>query len=72
MGGFYSSPGFCTEYLHLFLATGLKPSRLVAEDNAAIEVVRIQPSRILEMIQSGEICDSKSIAGLLYYLQIKR
>ena len=23
LGGFYSSPGFCTEYLHLFLATEL-------------------------------------------------
>ncbi|GAI22032.1 unnamed protein product, partial [marine sediment metagenome] len=28
MGGFYSTPGFCTEYLHLYLATDLVPERL--------------------------------------------
>ncbi len=72
MGGFYSSPGFCTEYLYLYLAAGLKPSRLVAEDTAGIQVVRTQPGRIRQMIQNGEICDSKSIAGLLYYLEFSR
>jgi ADP-ribose pyrophosphatase len=71
LGGFYSSPGFCTEYLYLYLAAGLKPSRLIAEDTAGIKVVRIQPNRIREMIRSGEICDSKSIAGLLCYLEYK-
>ena len=34
LGGFYSSPGFCTEYLHLYLATDLIPRRLEAEDTA--------------------------------------
>jgi ADP-ribose pyrophosphatase len=68
LAGFYSSPGFCTEYLYLYLATSLKPGRLIAEDTAGIKVVRIQPGRIMQMIQSGEICDSKSIAGLLCYL----
>ncbi len=65
--GFYSSPGFCTEYLHLFLARDLKPSRLYAEDTAGIEVVAIKPEQIETLIKSGEICDAKSIAGLLYY-----
>jgi ADP-ribose pyrophosphatase len=68
LGGFYSSPGFCNEYLHLFLACQLKTSRLVAEDTEGITTVAVSPSRIRPMIASGEICDSKSIAGLLYYL----
>jgi ADP-ribose pyrophosphatase len=71
LAGFYSSPGFCTEYLHLFLADELKPSRLVAEDTAAIEIVRIRSSQITKMIETGQICDAKSIAGLLLYLQNK-
>lgn len=71
LGGFYSSPGFCTEYLYLFLATDLKPSRLFAEDTAAIEIVRIRPSQITKMIETGQICDAKSIAGLLLYLQTR-
>ncbi|GAI62454.1 unnamed protein product, partial [marine sediment metagenome] len=37
LGGFYSSPGFCTEYLHLYLATDLTPSPLYAEDTESIK-----------------------------------
>ena len=72
LGGFYSSPGFCTEYLHLYLATDLVPSRLVAEDTAGITLVRINPQEITERIQSGEICDAKSIAGLLMWMDTRR
>jgi len=71
MGGFYSSPGFCSEYLYLYLAKNLRPSQLQAEDTPGIKVVRIQPDRIPGLIESGELCDSKSIAGLLYYLTKK-
>jgi ADP-ribose pyrophosphatase len=65
LGGFYSAPGFCTEYLHLFLARDLKPDRLPAEDAEVIEVVRVALKEILRLIASGEIEDAKSIAGLL-------
>jgi ADP-ribose pyrophosphatase len=67
--GFYSSPGFCTEYLYLYVAADLIPGRLIAEDTAGIEVVRIKPAEIKSLIASGTICDAKSIAGLLYYLE---
>lgn len=69
LGGFYSSPGFCTEYLHLYLATDLTPSRLHAEDTEEIRVVRVPVSEISDLIASERICDSKSIAGLLYFLK---
>jgi ADP-ribose pyrophosphatase len=68
MGGFYAAPGYCTEYLHLFLATQLTESKLTAEDTDEIEVVRIPVSEVRAMIDSGRICDAKSIAGLLRYL----
>jgi ADP-ribose pyrophosphatase len=67
IGGVYSSPGFCTEYLHLYWAAQLQPSRLEAEDTAAIEVVRVKHDQILPLIQAGQIVDSKSVAGLLLY-----
>jgi ADP-ribose pyrophosphatase len=69
MGGFYSTPGFCNEYLYLYLAVDLKPSQLQAEDTSGIIPIGVKPGRIRELIKSGEICDSKSIAGLLYYLE---
>jgi ADP-ribose pyrophosphatase len=72
LGGFYSSPGFCTEYLHLYLATDLVPGRLYAEDTEAIELVRVPPDEITELVISGQIEDAKTIAGLVYYREYCR
>lgn len=69
LGGFYSSPGFCTEYLYLYLATDLVHSPLQAEDTAGISLVRAPLAKIPELIASGAIVDAKSIAGLLLYLK---
>jgi ADP-ribose pyrophosphatase len=69
LGGFYSAPGYSSEYLYLYLATDLVPSQLIAEDTGEIDVVRVPLKKIPEMIASGRICDSKSIAGLLVYLE---
>jgi len=65
MGGFYSSPGFCTEYIHLYLATDLSPSSARAEYDEAIELIRVPLPEALRMIGRGEICDAKTIVGLL-------
>lgn len=70
LGGFYASPGYSTEYLHLYLATYLVESRLEAEDTDEIEVVRVPLSRIPDLITSSEICDAKSIAGLLRVISL--
>jgi ADP-ribose pyrophosphatase len=70
LGGFYSTPGYTTEYLYLFLATDMVPMPLVAEDTAEIKLVSVPKDRIPKMIAAGDICDSKSIAGLLRYLYI--
>ena len=71
IGGFYSSPGFCTEYLHLFIATDLEPNRLEAEDTASIELIKIKPEAVEDLISSETICDAKSIAGICAYLRIR-
>ncbi|MBM4451506.1 MAG: NUDIX hydrolase, partial [Chloroflexi bacterium] len=70
LGGFYSTPGYCSEYLHLYMASYLIPSRLEAEDTEDIKVERVPLSRIPDMIASGEICDAKSIAGLFRVISL--
>jgi len=70
LGGFYAAPGYCTEYLHLYVASHLIPRRLEAEDTEDIEVVRVPLSRIPDLIASGEICDGKSVAGLLRVISL--
>lgn len=72
LGGFYSAPGYCTEYLHLYLATDLVPSPRKAEDTEDIEIVRVPINRIPSLIASGEICDAKSIVGLLQVINLRK
>ncbi len=72
LGGFYSTPGYCTEYLYLYLATDLIPSQLRAEDTENIRLVRVPVSQISSLIASGSICDAKSIAGLFTFLEYQK
>ena len=72
LGGFYSAPGYCTGYLHLYLATALTPSQLYAEDTESIRLVRVPISQIHSLIAPGSICDAKSIAGLLTFLEYRK
>jgi len=68
IGGFYASPGYSSEFLHLFVASDLTPEKLQAEDTESIKVERVPISQILELIRTGTINDAKSVAGLLMLL----
>jgi len=61
---FFASPGYCDEYMHLYLATALERSALAADADERIEVVRLPLSEALQLIERGEICDAKTIIGL--------
>ncbi len=68
LGGFYSAPGFCTEFIYLYLATDLKSSRLEADADEQIELERMPVVEAKKLVDSGAICDAKSIIGILTYL----
>lgn len=65
LGRFYSTPGFSSELTHLYLASGLTPCAASPDEGEFVEVVRIPLAQALEMAVRGEICDAKSICGLL-------
>jgi ADP-ribose pyrophosphatase len=65
LGGIFAAPGYTTEFIHLFLATDLQVSSLELDDDEFIEVVRVPLVDALQMIDSGEIVDSKTVAILL-------
>ncbi len=65
LASFWVAPGWATERMHAYLATGLTPSKLAADDDENIQVVRIPFPEALAMIHSGEIHDGKTIASLL-------
>ena len=65
MGGFYTSPGFCTEFLHLFLALELEHRGLKLDSDERIEVHPMDLKEAFDKIENGEIVDAKTIVGLL-------
>jgi len=65
LGGIYTAPGYTTEFIHLFYATGLIESRLNMDEDEFIEVERVPFTEALAMIDRGEIADGKSVSGLL-------
>ena len=69
LNNFYTNPGFCTEIMHMYFASDLVPNRLDAVSDKNIQLVRVPFKEIAELIESGEICDAKSIAGLIMVLR---
>ncbi len=65
LGGFYTSPGFCTEFLHLFLASDLEACGSDLDADELLEVHVMPMEEALGKIEEGEIVDGKTIIGLL-------
>ncbi|HWI40195.1 MAG TPA: NUDIX hydrolase, partial [Verrucomicrobiae bacterium] len=65
LGFIYSTPGFCDEKIHLFLATGLTEGESEPEEYEEIEAVRLPLQEAVEAAVSGGICDGKSVVALL-------
>ena len=64
----YTSPGFCTEQLHIFLATGLSRSekgQRLEEGEHSLTVETVPLSGAIQMIERQEIVDGKTICGIL-------
>jgi ADP-ribose pyrophosphatase len=72
LSSFWMTPGFCTELMHAYLATGLRPSSLQQDEDEDLDVVRAPLSRVPDMVRSGEIKDAKSIASLLMVLYLDK
>ncbi len=65
----YSTPGFCDEVLHLYLATNLAPSPggpRREEGESTMSVLTLSLQEAVAMVERGEIQDAKTVAGLLF------
>lgn len=65
LGAFWMSPGFCTEFMHAFLALGLEPGPAQQEADEDIQLERVSVRRIPDLVRGGQVQDAKSIASLL-------
>jgi len=67
LGDFYLAPGYSTEHMYVFLATGLHPAPLKPDEDESIEIERIPVGQIMQFVKDGKIKDSKSLATLLLW-----
>ena len=70
---YYPSIGYNSEIIHCFLASGLKKiADLKLDDDEILSVVKIDMKKLLSMIKSGKIEDSKTICAVLTYAAKKK
>lgn len=69
LGEIYTAPGYCTEVLYIYSASGLIPGNHNREEGEhGMEILEYSMDQIEKMISIGEITDAKTIVGI-YYLK---
>lgn len=64
---FYSAFAYCDEYIEIYCATDLVPTKQHLDEDEFLEVKKYDLEELIDKILSGEICDSKTIAAILAY-----
>lgn len=64
LGSILTTPGFCDERIHLFLARGLSEGAQQLDHDEILSLRKLPLREALQMIRDGRIQDAKSIAGL--------
>jgi ADP-ribose pyrophosphatase len=67
---FWTTPGFCREFMHVFLAEGVERGAADPDEDEALEIVRWPIAEVAERLD--EIEDAKTLAGLLLFLRACR
>ena len=61
----YTTPGFSSEMISVYLAQGLKNGETDFDDDEFIDVKKLPLAEAVRMARAGEIRDGKTVAGLL-------
>ncbi len=67
LAGFFVSPGYSTEFMHLYLATELEAVRVRpgVDEDEELTVHRLSLDEAVQRVREGTLRDAKSVAGLL-------
>ncbi len=65
LGPVYTSPGFSTETLYLYLALDLRQGQAHPDPNEFLDVEKMPLSQLLELVDAGDVKDAKTVAGAL-------
>lgn len=64
IGGFFLAPGYSTEFMYVFLATGLLPDPLPGDDSEFLSIEKIPVAEAFSLALSGQIKDAKTLGAL--------
>ena len=65
LGTIATSPGFCNEVIHLYVAKGLSKGEIHWDEDEYVEVKRYTFDELLQRISEEKIKDSKTLSALL-------
>ncbi len=65
VGDFYLAPGYSSEFMAVFLATGLKYNPLKADDDEFLQLEKIPLKDVTPIFERSEVPDAKSLAAWL-------
>jgi len=65
LGQFYMAAGYSSEYMYIYLATGLYPSPLAQDSDEFLQVQTIPIKQVYEMVHANQVHDGKTLAALL-------
>lgn len=68
LGVIYPSVAYTDEEIYIYLATGLKKGEQHLDKDENLEYKKISFSKMLSMIENGEITDAKTLAAVTFYL----
>ena len=69
---YYPSVGYNTEAIHCFVASGLTQVKRKLDTDEFITVKKMELSKLIKMIKSGKIIDSKTICAVMVYAAKKK
>jgi ADP-ribose pyrophosphatase len=76
LASFWTAPGFATELMHLYLATGIAGAddddRLSPDEDERLELRHVPIADALDLVESGAITDAKTILGILWLDRLVR
>jgi ADP-ribose pyrophosphatase len=64
LGALFTTPGFCTEQIHCYLALGLHAGDASPEDDEGITLEHLPLADAGAAVARGDLQDAKSIAAL--------
>jgi ADP-ribose pyrophosphatase len=73
LGGTYMVPGYGSEFIHYFLATGLRPDPLDQDEDEHLSApIPMTYDEVVAAVEDGRVEDAKTVAALFLYDRHRR